>query len=117
MKDSIKCVPALMSTNCHVLDREEVIRFIPNEDDNSRIIYKHRNTDITYPEEFLKLIFNDARLIPPLVRSCSARVMMLDKTGWHKGRVRLEIVFYPDEENPNINVSDELNINEYLSQS
>lgn len=42
---------------------------------------------------------------------------MLDKTGWHKGRVRLEIVFYPDEENPNINVSDELNINEYLSQS
>lgn len=46
-----------MNTNCHVLDREEVIRFIPNEDDNSRIIYKHRNTDITYPEEFLNLIF------------------------------------------------------------
>lgn len=97
-----------MNTKGRVLDREGVIRFLPNECENSKAICKRLTGSAVYPAEFLWFISRNPDVISPLVEGAAARVMMLDKTGWHRGTVRLEIAFYPDEENADTNVSGEI---------
>ncbi|WP_298617683.1 hypothetical protein [uncultured Thermosynechococcus sp.] len=104
----VETVPILMNTKGRLLDREEVIRFLPDECRRSKAIREMLNSSAVYPAEFLWFIYRNPDAIPPLLEGAVARVMMLDKTGWHRGTVRLELVFYPDKETADTNVCGEI---------
>ncbi|WP_299044145.1 hypothetical protein [uncultured Thermosynechococcus sp.] len=100
----VETVPILMNTNHHILDREEVICFLTNQCENSRIICKELKDTTMCSEELLKNLYDCDWRYLRVIQGAAAKVMMLDKTGWHRGTVRLELVFYPDKETADTNV-------------
>ncbi|HIK26292.1 MAG TPA: hypothetical protein IGP91_11695 [Thermosynechococcus sp. M46_R2017_013] len=89
-----------------LLAPDEVIRFrtegVNVEDPNS---YKNSSTlvhrwrdgyDIAYVEQLMREIANSSDRAKYLADGCAAEVMLLDQTGWHRGKVKLELIFYPE---------------------
>ncbi|MDM7325602.1 MAG: hypothetical protein P3X23_000590 [Thermosynechococcus sp. Uc] len=92
-----------------LLAPDEVIRFrtegVDIEDPNSYKSYENSSTlvrrcrngyDITYVEQLMREITNSSDRAKYLADGCAAEVMLLDQTGWHRGKVKLELIFYPE---------------------
>ncbi|WP_460192960.1 hypothetical protein [Thermosynechococcus sp. FA-CM-4201] len=85
------------------LSSDEVIRFrgqgISYEDQNSAILVNscRNGNDITYVEQIKREISSQSQTVNYLVQGCAVEVVLLDRTGWHRGKVKLELIFYPEE--------------------
>lgn len=96
-----------MSTRPRLLASDEVIRFktqgVDAEDQNSaNLVQGYRSgNDITYVKQLMREITSSTSSAPIIAKylaeGCAVEVILLDQTGWHRGKVKLELIFYPEE--------------------
>lgn len=85
------------------LSPDEVIRFrgqgSNSEVQNSAILVSscRNGNDITYVEQIMREISSQSHTVNYLVQGCAVEVVLLDRVGWHRGKVKLELIFYPEE--------------------
>ncbi|AXY68200.1 hypothetical protein D3A95_09165 [Thermosynechococcus sichuanensis E542] len=95
-----------MSTRPRLLSPDEVIRFktqgLDTEDQNSaNLVQGYRNgNDIAYVKQLMREITSSSERVKYLADGCAVEVVFLDQMGWHRGKVKLELIFYPEEPQP-----------------
>lgn len=88
------------------LSSDEIIRFRGQgssyEDQNSAILVSscRNGNDITYVEQIMREISSQSHTVNYLVQGCAVEVVFLDQAGWHRGKLKLELIFYPEETQP-----------------
>lgn len=98
-----------MSTRPRLLSADEVIRFktqgVDTEDQNSaNLVQSYRSgNDIAYVKQLMREITSSSsasHIAKYLADGCAVEVVLLDQKGWHRGKLKLELIFYPEEPQP-----------------
>jgi|GEM_PF-5452511 len=99
-------------TDPRILASDEVILFTQNgtsaEDYHSANVTNYRSNDIAYAQQLINHMSRESKLANHLAKDCSASVILMDKMGWQKGTVKLELVFYPEAAEPTASETEDL---------
>lgn len=78
------------------LDPDEVIRLDPENVEINKVLAQYFAQKVFHPKDLILSLSKSFEFSELLMRGVAFEVMYLDKPGWQKGKVKLELNFYPD---------------------
>ncbi|MDG2991184.1 hypothetical protein L3556_09620 [Candidatus Synechococcus calcipolaris G9] len=90
------------------LQPDEVIRLNQDNVEINKVLAQYFTQKLFHPKDIILALARDSNFAELLMRGIVFEVMHIDKAGWQKGTLKLELNFYPDADNKSVSPLDKL---------